>query len=85
MPNHFHANVEESFFVFEGEATLWMNCTEKFTIKVGDLYRDEPGEMHYFVNETDEPFEALFIKAPYDPTDTIQVPWTPGEPVPTTT
>jgi mannose-6-phosphate isomerase-like protein (cupin superfamily) len=82
--NHYHAQIEETFVVLEGSATLWINCTESYTVGVGDVYRCEPGEMHYFVNETDSTFRALFVKAPYDPADGVQVPWTPGDPVPGT-
>lgn len=83
MPNHYHAGLEESFFVIEGEATLWIDCKDRYTITEGDLYRAEPGELHYFVNESDAPFRGLFIKAPWDAEDTVQVPWVPGEPIPT--
>lgn len=80
--NHYHAKIEETFFVAEGEATLWINCTDKYTVRAGDVYRCDPGEMHYFVNESDAVFRAFFIKAPWDPKDGVQVPWVPGEPVP---
>ena len=80
--NHYHAQIEETFVVLEGSATLWINCTESYTVVAGDVYRCEPGEMHYFVNETDADFRALFVKAPYDPADGVQVPWKPGDPVP---
>jgi mannose-6-phosphate isomerase-like protein (cupin superfamily) len=80
--NHYHAQIEETFVVLEGSATLWINCTESYTVGAGDVYRCEPGEMHYFVNETDADFRALFVKAPYDPADGVQVPWKPGDPVP---
>lgn len=80
--NHYHAQLEETFIVLEGEATMWIDCTERYTVRTGDVRRCDPGEMHYFVNETEADFRALFIKAPYDPDDGVQVPWTPGEPVP---
>ncbi|MFH5821980.1 cupin domain-containing protein [Georgenia sp. AZ-5] len=80
--NHYHAQIEETFVGLEGEATLWLNCTERYVLRAGDVYRCEPGEMHYFVNESGSDFRALFVKAPYDPADGVQVPWTPGEPVP---
>lgn len=80
--NHYHAQIEETFVILEGSATLWINCTDSYTVSAGDVYRCEPGEMHYFVNETDADFRALFVKAPYDPADGVQVPWTPGDPVP---
>jgi quercetin dioxygenase-like cupin family protein len=82
MSNHYHARTEESFVCLDGEVTLWTACREQHTLRAGDVHRCVPGEMHYFVNEAAEPFRAVFVKAPYNPEDTIQVPWHPGEPVP---
>lgn len=82
FPNHYHRGLEETFVVLEGQVTLWSNCEEKFTLQEGDLHRCDPYEMHYFVNEADRPWRALFIKAPFDAEDTVVVEWAPGEPVP---
>lgn len=81
--NHFHANVEESFYVIEGAGALWIDCAERHPLRVGDVYQSPPGEMHYFVNDSDADLRFLFVKAPHDPDDTVPVPWVPGEPVPT--
>lgn len=81
--NHYHAAIEESFVVLEGSATVWIDCSDERELHVGDVVRCEPGEMHYFVNNSDAPFRALFVKAPYDPKDGVQVPWTPGDALPT--
>ncbi|MGO1701207.1 MAG: cupin domain-containing protein [Canibacter sp.] len=80
--NHYHAHIEENFVVLEGTSTLWINCDEKYTVTAGDYIRCDPGEMHYFVNESDEVFRALFVKAPFDPNDGVQVPWRPGDELP---
>lgn len=80
--NHYHSAIEETFIGIEGEATLWVDARRQFTVRVGDVYRLDPGEQHYFVNESVADFRALFVKAPYDPDDGIQVPWVPGEPLP---
>lgn len=80
--NHYHANVEESFYIIEGAGTLWIECREPHVLKVGDLYQSDPGEMHYFVNDSGADMRLLFVKAPFDPNDTVPVPWVPGEPVP---
>ena len=80
--NHYHANVEESFYIIAGEGTLWVDCAERHTIRPGDVYQSPPGEMHYFSNASDTDFQMLFIKAPYDPQDTVPMPWVPGEPTP---
>lgn len=80
--NHYHAHIEETFVGLEGEATLWVDGRESYTVRPGELYRMDPGEQHYFVNEGDAVFRALFVKAPYDPKDGVKVPWTPGDPAP---
>jgi quercetin dioxygenase-like cupin family protein len=82
FPNHYHERIEETFFVVEGEATLWSDCRESFTLGERDIHQCAPGEMHYFVNETDKPFLALFFKSIYAPTDKVDVPWEPGQSVP---
>ncbi|RYV49777.1 cupin domain-containing protein [Pengzhenrongella frigida] len=80
--NHYHRAIEETFVVIEGSATLWLNGRERFSVTVGDVCQMDPGDQHYFVNESDAVFRAIFIKAPYDPLDGVQVPWVPGDPLP---
>lgn len=82
MDNHLHERCDESFVVVEGECTLWVNCSERFTMRVGDVVRCEPGEMHYLVNESEADFRLVFVKSPASPGDTIVLPWHPGQPVP---
>ncbi len=79
--NHYHARSENSFFTIEGEAVLWSDRRDRFVLRPGDLHRCDPGEMHYLVNEGTVPWRAIFVRAPYDPADTIQVRWRPGDPV----
>ena len=80
--NHYHATIEETFIAVEGECTLWVDGREKHTIRAGDVFQMEPGDQHYFVNESDSDFRAVFVKAPFDPEDSVQVPWKPGDPEP---
>ena len=80
--NHYHARSENAFFAIEGEVTLWSDCRERFTLRTGDFHRSDPLEMHYFVNESEGVFRAVFVRVPYDPSDTIEVPWKPGQPPP---
>jgi len=82
MENHLHRYCDESFAVLEGECTLWINCIERFTMRVGDVFRCEPEEMHYLANDSDSDFRCFFIKSPASPGDTENVPWVPGEEVP---
>jgi quercetin dioxygenase-like cupin family protein len=80
--NHYHAQSENAFYTLEGEVTLWSDCRDRFTLRAGDFHRCDPMEMHYFVNEGDRPWQAVFVRVPYDPTDTIVVDWRPGDPPP---
>ena len=82
MPNHIHEHCDESFVVLEGTCTLWMDGVERHTMTAHEVYRANPREMHYLVNESDGPFRCLFIKSPASPGDTITIPWVPGQPVP---
>jgi quercetin dioxygenase-like cupin family protein len=72
MDNHLHEHCDESFVVLAGECTLWINCAERRTMRVGDVYRCEPDEMHYLVNESDAPFRLVFVKSPASPGDTVE-------------
>lgn len=82
MPNHLHRHCDESFVVLEGVASLWVNGATRHTMTTTDVFRCEPGEMHYLVNDSDAPFRCVFIKSPASPGDTVTVPWAPGQPVP---
>lgn len=81
FPNHYHKELEESFFTLEGEVSLYVNG-EKHHLQKGDFFRCDPLEMHYFVNESQTPWKAIFVKAPYDPKDGVTVDWKPGQPIP---
>lgn len=80
--NHYHAAIEETFYVIKGKCDMWIDGRTKYELTPGDVYRCDPGEQHYFVNTSDEDFEAIFVKAPYDPEDGVPVPWVVGEPAP---
>lgn len=77
--NHYHARSENAFFTIDGEVTLWSDCRTPFTLRPGDFHRCDPREMHFFVNEGETVWRALFLRVPYDPADTIVVAWRPGE------
>jgi mannose-6-phosphate isomerase-like protein (cupin superfamily) len=80
--NHYHQHSENSFVTIEGEAVLWSDGRERFVLRPGDLHRCDPGEMHYLVNEGTVAWRAVFVRSPYDPADTVDVAWRPGEPPP---
>ena len=78
FPAHKHGRIEENFLTIEGTVHMYVDGVEH-VLAVGDFLRCEPGESHYVVNRGDVPWKAVFVKAPYDPTDSIPVDWTPPE------
>ncbi|MDQ0614066.1 quercetin dioxygenase-like cupin family protein [Microbacterium sp. W4I4] len=79
VENHFHNHCDETFIALEGECTLWIERAYRHTMRTGDVYRCEPGEHHYLINETGSAFRLLFIKSPSSPGDTHAEPWNPRE------
>ena len=78
---HYHRQVEENFFTLEGEVDIYING-EKITLRPGDLCHVPPMHPHYLINNGDVPWKAIFVKAPYDPKDKVDVDWLPGQPLP---
>ncbi|MCU1640714.1 MAG: cupin protein [Nocardia sp.] len=77
--NHFHLRLDEIFLVLEGSAAMWLGTRQRVEIEVGESYFSPAGEYHYFRNEGTGLFRALFVKSPFDPSDTNEVPWSPED------
>ncbi len=78
-PCHKHEKQEESFFVLEGECSVYVDG-KKVVLKKGDYLICSPGEAHYFHNESDADFKAVFIKAPHlEEKDSVYIDWKPGQ------
>jgi len=78
-PCHKHTKQEESFLAVEGECSVYVDG-EKIVLKAGDYLICEPGEAHYFINESDGDFKAVFIKAPHlEFKDSVYIDWEPGQ------
>lgn len=73
---HYHQGVEEAFFTLEGEVHLYVDG-DLFVNGPGDYCRVDPGESHYVINKGSVPWKAVFVKAPYEPKDKIDVEWRP--------
>lgn len=76
FPTHKHCEIEENFLTIAGEVHMYVDG-EEHVLGVGDFVRCDPGEAHHVVNRGDVPWKAVFIKAPYNPTDGVPVDWTP--------
>ena len=50
---------------------------KKITLKEGDIIQVPPKEEHYLKNNGNVPWKAVFVKAPYDPKDKVNVEWLP--------
>jgi len=63
-------------YLFKGPSLDWgllrFEPGQELRIRPGDAVRLEPGEVHNITNDTEEPFEAVFIKTPHDPTDKVE-------------
>lgn len=73
FPNHLHQVIEEDFFILEGEIEFTINGTEKHVLKAGDFINVSPTNSHFLKNIGDVPARAAFVKAPYNPTDKVDV------------
>jgi quercetin dioxygenase-like cupin family protein len=72
MGEHYHNQVEETFYVLEGQATCYLDGV-KHLLTTGDAVRLEAPERHDIANASDQPLKLLFIKYPYLPQDKIDV------------
>ncbi|MDD5065640.1 MAG: cupin domain-containing protein [bacterium] len=70
LGHHFHNEVEETFFLLEGEADMIIN-DRKIEAVQGDAYRLEPRDRHDILNRSGQPVKFIFIKTPYIPEDKV--------------
>ncbi|PLW75437.1 cupin domain-containing protein [Cohaesibacter celericrescens] len=78
FPAHKHSLIEENFLTIAGEVHMYVDG-DLHVLGVGDFARCDPGETHYVINKGDIAWKAVFIKAPYNPTDGTPVDWTPED------
>lgn len=72
LGGHFHNEVEETFYVLDGQATFYVNDV-KHLLVAGDAVRLEAPERHDVVNDGDQPLKMVFIKCPYLPKDKVDL------------
>jgi quercetin dioxygenase-like cupin family protein len=70
MAAHYHNEVEEIFYVVEGQAAFYIDDV-KHELVAGDAVRLVPPERHAAVNESERPVKLVFIKCPYLPQDKV--------------
>ncbi|MBI9104568.1 MAG: cupin domain-containing protein [Spirochaetales bacterium] len=69
---HLHNVMEESFFILEGKIDIYVDEI-KHTCIPGDLITAEPGESHFLVNNYEEKAKAVFVLAPWQDPDKVEV------------
>lgn len=70
LGEHFHREVEETFYFLEGSPAMIVNGQEH-RVRPGDVFNIAAGEKHDIINDTEQPIKAVFIKSPYRPNDKI--------------
>ncbi len=73
---HYHNKIEENFLTLEGSVDIYVD-NEKLTLKEGDIIQVPPQRNHFLKNNGTVPWKAVFVKAPYDPKDKVDVDWKP--------
>ncbi len=65
--SHYHAQMYEIYLVAQGESVAIVN-EQRITLKAKDLLVVEPGEVHTFIDSTDDYFHFV-IQTPFIPGD----------------
>ena len=72
LGTHKHVEVEETFYFETGAPQIVVDGVSH-RVKPGDAFKLAPGEAHNIINDTDEDTRMIFIKAPWNPTDKVDV------------
>ena len=70
---HYHDVMEESFLILEGSVDVAVNDVV-YHLKQGDLLHVELEEVHYFMNNYDQPVKMISTLAPYMEVDKEELP-----------
>lgn len=72
LGGHYHHEVEETFYVAQGQGTFVVNGQEHAACE-GDAFRMEPADRHDIRNTSLAPLKLVFIKTPYLPQDKVDI------------
>ena len=70
LGEHYHHEVEETFFFLQGKAKIYVDGKEHQAI-AGDAFRLVAPEKHDILNDSDSDVKIVFIKYPYLPKDKV--------------
>ncbi len=72
LGGHYHEQVEETFYVLEGQGIMLVNGQEH-ALTPGDVYRMDPHDQHDIRADAETPLKLIFIKCPYAPDDKVNL------------
>ncbi|MGC9358810.1 MAG: cupin domain-containing protein [Anaerolineae bacterium] len=72
LAGHYHEQVEETFYVVQGQAAFEVN-DEEIVAKAGTALRMEPKDRHAVRNVGADDLKLVFIKWPYLPKDKVSL------------
>jgi len=72
LAGHYHNEVEETFYIVEGEGTMLVNG-EGLSVAAGDALRMEARDKHEIQNTGSTSLKLVFIKCPYLPEDKVDI------------
>ena len=72
LGGHYHEEVEETFYVIQGQGVFTVNG-EQLIASEGDVLYMEPTDTHAIANNTDQPLKMVFIKCPCLPDDKVDI------------
>ncbi|MHB9031784.1 MAG: cupin domain-containing protein [Anaerolineae bacterium] len=72
LGGHYHHEVEETFYILEGQGSFLVNEAE-IDVAPGDVLRMEAKDKHSIRNTGKTPLKMVFIKCPYLPDDKVDL------------
>lgn len=73
FPEHYHNEVEETFYLVEGENVSMVSNGATYTLRAGDVLKFTKTETHGITNNGTKTAYFIFIKAPFIPGDKVAV------------
>lgn len=69
---HYHNKMEENFYIVEGKIDIYVD-DKKNTLTVGQFIHIDPKEVHYVINNYNEPVVMVSVLGPHQKVDKIEV------------
>ena len=72
FPAHYHEIMEENFYILEGKIDVIVDGVVNH-LSEGQMIHIEPGEIHYVINNYDQPVKMISTLAPFQDSDKVEV------------